>query len=141
MIVNLSAQWRVRSDPLQWIVEQHVPGAREARHQWKARAYCKSLDGAVVWAARRQIVALPGDYGPDALPPLCEALDAIVNEVRAALEQVKTSESAAATVEQPSDPPNTKRRHPKKTPATVAAVRRGETCPNPHKRNKHHDFT
>lgn len=86
VIVNLNAHWRIRSDPLQWIVEQRVPGAKASRHQWKAKAFHKNLDGAVVWAAQRMIMALPGDYGPDALPPLCAALDAIVSEVRVAME-------------------------------------------------------
>ena len=88
--LELCNGWALGHDSLQWIVEQRIPGAKAARHKWKARAFCGTLDHAVVWAGRRRVMELPGEYGLDALPPLCAALDAIVNEVRAALAQAQS---------------------------------------------------
>ena len=73
MIINLNTDWRIRSDPLQWIVEKRVHGAKAARYQWKPEAFCKSFDSAVVWAGRRRVMEEPGEYGVDALPPLAAA--------------------------------------------------------------------
>lgn len=86
MIIKVGRDWRIRSDRLQWIVEKRLPGAKATRHQWKAQAFHKSLDNAVVWCGKRQVMDLPGEFGGDALPPLCAALDAIVAEVKGALD-------------------------------------------------------
>ena len=62
-----------------------MPGANSKRHKWKPRAYMNTFDRAVVWLGRRRVMETPGEYHTEALPPLCAALDAIVEEVRAAL--------------------------------------------------------
>ena len=85
MIVHIGQDWRIRSDPHQWVVQTRVRGAKSARHAWKPQAYCKSFDSAVVWSGRRRVMELPGEYGIDALPLLAAALDAIQDDVREAL--------------------------------------------------------
>ena len=85
MIINICRDWRLRSDPLQWIVEQRLNGAKAKRHKWKPHAFCHSFDEAVVWAGRRRVMELPGEYAYDALPLLAAALDGIRKEVRTAL--------------------------------------------------------
>lgn len=95
MIVHLGAGWRLRSDPLQWIAEERIHGAKSKRHQWKPRAFCRSFDEAVVWAGRRRVMETPGEYGFDALPLLAAALDGILEEVRTALADYQKEDPAA----------------------------------------------
>ena len=95
MIIQLNTEWRIRSEPLNWICEQRMHGAKAKRHQWKPRAYCKSFDSAVVWCGRRRVMERPGEYNAEALPPLVAALDAIQEEVRDALEQYRKENPAA----------------------------------------------
>ena len=52
------------------------------------RSFHNSLDHAIVWLGRRRIQVAEGEYDAEALRPLCDALDAIVNETRAALADV-----------------------------------------------------
>ncbi|MCP4317734.1 MAG: hypothetical protein GY789_17375 [Hyphomicrobiales bacterium] len=108
MIVNVGRDWRIRSGPHQWICEKRLPGAKAARHQWKAMSFHPSPDSAVVWCGRRWVMELSGEYGFDALPPLCAALDAIVAEVRDAIEPLRSKESpeAAATAIRANAPAN-----------------------------------
>ncbi|MCZ6665001.1 MAG: hypothetical protein O7B81_06835 [Gammaproteobacteria bacterium] len=95
MIIHVEKDWRLRSDPHQWIVEKRIHGAKSARHAWKPQAYCKSFDGAVVWAGRHRVMDLPGEHGFDALPLLAAALDGIRVDVQAALEAYREENLAA----------------------------------------------
>ncbi len=97
MIIHLNPDWRIRSEPLNWICEKRMHGANAKRHKWKPRAYCKTFDSAVVWCGRRRVMETPGEYHTEALPPLVAALDTIVEEVRTALAayQKKSPEGAA----------------------------------------------
>ncbi len=38
MIIDLNKDWRIRSDPLQWIVEKRLHGAKAKRHAWEPKA-------------------------------------------------------------------------------------------------------
>ncbi len=96
MIINLNKDWRIRPDPLQWIVEKRLHGAKTKRHAWKPKAYCNSFDSAVVWAGRRRVMETPGEYGPDALPLLATALDGILGEVDSAREAYRIGVKGAA---------------------------------------------
>ena len=103
MIININVDWRIVSDPLQWIVQHRrmVKG----QNKWDNKAYFGDLGNAVVWLARRQIMPLPGEYGPDALPALCQALDRIEGEIREVLDGIHSllSESAE-TMEREASP-------------------------------------
>ncbi len=86
MIIHLNADWRIASDPLQWIL-QHRRETEKGREQdvWINVGYFHTLDEATIQAATRQVRLMPGTYGPDALEPLCTALDRLREEVRTAL--------------------------------------------------------
>ena len=98
MIIYLNSQWRIRSDDLQWIVE-NLPdpksGTRRKAARWKAKAYLTTLDRAVVFSAERRIRLLPMEVGAEALPRLCTALDQIKAEARAAVGGLRVEQLAA----------------------------------------------
>lgn len=98
MIINLNRDWRIRTDPLQWIVEKRLHGAKAKRHQWEPKAYCNTFDSALVWAGRRRVMETLGEYGPDALPVLASALDTILKEVRGALDAYRESKHRVGEV-------------------------------------------
>lgn len=85
MIININPQWRIRSEPHNWILER-MPERKEGHDRkkdvWKPVSYHGTVDSAVVACAKRRIEVLPGEYGAEALTPLCTALDAIVAECR-----------------------------------------------------------
>ncbi len=88
----------MRSDPLQWIVEKRLHGAKAKRHSWRAKAYCNTFDSAVVWAGRHRVMETTGEYGPDALPLLATALDAILGEVDSARDAYRKSKDQAGAI-------------------------------------------
>ena len=83
MIVQINPDWRLVSDPLQWKTQRRrfVKGAPK----WDNISYHRTLDNAVLCLARRRIRLLGGEYGPEALIPLCQALDSLRTEIGAAL--------------------------------------------------------
>ena len=90
MIINLSADWRIKTtEPPQYVVEKFTPGTKGGQRTWVPKAYCNTLDHAVIWIGRRRILELPGEYNREALTPLCEALDVIVKDVRTALKTIE----------------------------------------------------
>ena len=83
MIIRINRDWRIASDPLQWIVQRRR--TVKGQDKWDAIAFFGSLDRAVLHLARRRVRMLPTSYGPEALPLLCQALDRLEAEVSAAL--------------------------------------------------------
>ena len=83
MNIDINRNWRVHSDPNQWIVQKRriVKGCPK----WESLSYHHTLDSAVVWLAQKRVRLMRGKYGPDALPILCQALDRLSVEIRAAL--------------------------------------------------------
>ena len=84
MIVTLNPDWRIRSDPLQWIVEQrHVrkPGAADEYEEWVAWGYFSTLAGALVSTVGVLVRNLEGNYPPEALEPLLGFLSEIRRDV------------------------------------------------------------
>lgn len=90
MIVQINPDWRIESDPLQWIVQKRrfVQGAE----RWSNVGYHRTLDSAVVHLARRRVRMIGGEYPPEALPTLCHALDSLRDEIRQALDILATSQ-------------------------------------------------
>lgn len=82
MIITINDDWRLSSDPLQWILQKRNPGATEEKHVWRSLGFFGDLDNAVAACGRRRIRILPGFYGPEALTPLCAALDTIPGGLR-----------------------------------------------------------
>jgi hypothetical protein len=92
VLILLNSHWRIKSDPLQWIVEERDSG--ESR-KWRARAFCNTLDYAVLWAAQRQIRLMRVTVGPEALDVLCRSLDELKAEVKEAVGGLRVEHLAA----------------------------------------------
>ncbi len=92
MIITLSPDWRIRSDPLQWIVEQrHVrkPGEPDEYEEWVVWGYFNTLAGAVNSAVGARLRSLEGEYPHTALEPLLGFLSNIRRGVDEALGDLK----------------------------------------------------
>ncbi len=96
MIIQVNADWRLASDPLQWILQKRNPNATADRNRWRPIGYFGRLDNAVVACSRRRIRVLAGTYGPEALTPLSDALRSVHDDVRAALESFQTEAAVYA---------------------------------------------
>ncbi|KKL55823.1 hypothetical protein LCGC14_2251560 [marine sediment metagenome] len=84
MIITLNPDWRIRSDPLQWIVDQrHVrkPGEPEEYEEWVVWGYFSTLAGAVNSTVGAQVRSLDGEYPHTAIEPLLGELRAIRENV------------------------------------------------------------
>lgn len=92
MIISLSPDWRIRSDPLQWIVEQrHVrkAGAADEYEEWVVWGHFNTLAGAVNSAVGARGRFLEGEYAHTALEPLLGFLSEIRRDVDKALEGLR----------------------------------------------------
>ncbi len=87
MIVDIGPDWRLVSDPLQWVVQKRVK-AKATKHQWKSLGFHKNVGGALLQLAGRRVREIPGTYGPEALEPLTAALDAMREDINRALVDV-----------------------------------------------------
>ncbi len=94
MIITINPDWRLASDPLQWILQKHYRSKGEER--WRALAFFGDLDLACVELSRRRIRILEGVYGPEALKLLSDALRNIRDDIHAALDGFKTEAAAYA---------------------------------------------
>ena len=92
MIININQDYRIASDPHQWIVQRRR--SVKDREKWDSLGYFGHLDNAVVWLARHRILPMGGVYGPEALEPLCRALDSLRIETKRALEGLPTRPEA-----------------------------------------------
>ncbi len=87
MIISLNPVWRIRSDPLQWIVDQrHVrkPSSPDEYEEWVVWGYFSTLAGAVNSTVGVMARSLEGSYSHEAIKPLLEGLSGIrenVNEL------------------------------------------------------------
>ncbi len=89
MIIQLSEDWRVASDPLQWILQRRTRSGR-----WTNVGYFGDLERAVLQAARRQVRLLRGTFPSEALLPLQQALAAVHGDTCAALATFQTEAAA-----------------------------------------------
>ena len=92
MIVNINPDWRIISDPLQWTVQRRR--TVKGRDKWDSLTFFRDLERAVLWLARRRVLLMDGEYGPEALIPLSQALDSLASEIREALRTVRTEADA-----------------------------------------------
>ncbi len=88
MIIEINADWRIRSDPYNWIIEARRKGGTKER--WDALGYYGDLDGAVLGLVQRRIQVLEGTYHAEALAPLCRALASLQEEISQALANAVT---------------------------------------------------
>ncbi len=92
MIITINPDWRLASDPLQWVLQKSYQSKGEER--WRALAFFGDLDRAIVELSRRRILILAGTFHPEALKPLSDALRNIRDDIHAALASFN-SEAAA----------------------------------------------
>ena len=99
MIIHINADWRIRSDPLQWILD-HRPEREQAlaagSKEWRPIGYFKFMAEALLEAAERQVRHLPGIYGPETLETLQGALLSIREDIQRGLEGFRTEAEAYA---------------------------------------------
>ncbi len=88
VIININPDWRIRSEPYNWIIETRRKGG--AKERWNAVGYYGDLDRAVLGLVQRRIRVMAGTYHAEALAPLCRALAGMREEISAALENVVT---------------------------------------------------
>jgi hypothetical protein len=94
MIIHLNPEWRIKSDPQQWIVQQGRTA--NCKQKWDSLSFHHSLDGAVLWVAQRRVRLLEGVYGPDALPHLCQTLDSLKSEILSAINKAAAERESHA---------------------------------------------
>ena len=83
MIIQISEDSRLVSDTLNWTLQKRrKTGSGE---KWDALGYYAHIDNAVLDLAKRRLRCLPGNYGPEALEPLCRALDTLREDIKKAL--------------------------------------------------------
>ena len=92
MIITINDDWRLASDPLQWILQKRYQTKGEVR--WRSIAFFGNLDRAIVELSRRRILILDGTYHPEALKPLSDALRSLRDDICAALATFQTEAAA-----------------------------------------------
>ena len=84
MIITLNPDWRIRSDPLQWIVERlHVrkQGEPDEYAEWRSWGYFNTLAGAVNGCLGAWSRSLDMELPAGALVPLLTALSGMRENV------------------------------------------------------------
>ena len=92
MIITLNPDWRIRSDPLQWIVDQrHVrkQGEPDEYEEWVVWGHFSTLAGAVNSTVGAHVRSLDGEYPYTAIEPLLGELKAIRENVDELLGDLK----------------------------------------------------
>ncbi len=93
MIITINPDWRLASDPLQWVLQKRYQSKGE--DHWRPIAFFGRLDRALQELHRRRIRCLPGAYpGSEALRPLSDALITAHEEITAALASFRTEAAA-----------------------------------------------
>jgi hypothetical protein len=83
MIIQINETYRLVSNELQWTLQKRRKGGQQEK--WEALGYYTHIDNAVLDLAKRRLRCIEGNYGPEALEPLCRALDAIREDIKKAL--------------------------------------------------------
>ena len=86
MILPIDDNYRIVSDPYQWIVQKRR--TRKGQEDWKALAYCTTVEHAVNELAQYQIRASDTDNLKDSL---AEVEDVVTTLYRALTPQIKSS--------------------------------------------------
>lgn len=103
MIIDINPDWRLRSDPLQWILERRKKpasaGSRAKHCRRRAQvAYCPNLAVAFDAMLQRSIFAIEGQYPVQALDPLTLVISQIQQEFHSVIELMKRLDLAARQV-------------------------------------------
>ena len=85
MKIYFNKDWRICSDPLQWIVQKRR--TVKGKDKWDSISFHNILDTAVYDLAENQIRYIEGDYSHKAVEILWTALDRIQKDIRSMLQQ------------------------------------------------------
>lgn len=83
--IMVNSKWRMVYDGLQFQVQMgrvNQTGKHAGELYWTTKAYIRHLDDACEFLAVRQIYAVPGVYGMEAIEALGKALDEIKADIR-----------------------------------------------------------
>ena len=84
LTVMVNPQWRITYDGLQFRVQQYRMAEESQRVVWLNRGFCRDLDGAICFLARKRIYTIPGTYDFEALQVLTDTLDQSKSQSEAA---------------------------------------------------------
>ncbi len=97
MIINVNPDWRIRTDDLQYILERKTtPKEEGGTGGWKNVGYFGGLAALFEVMIQRRIFSIDGEFPPEALDPLTQALADIRADVRNALSRVTEPRQEAA---------------------------------------------
>ena len=94
MIIEINRDWRIESDPLQWIVRHRR--AVNGTDRWDGKTFHKNLDSAIVWLASEQIMPAEGVRDSAGLALLQRDLDRFVAEAATVMAEA-ASDAAVVT--------------------------------------------
>ena len=103
MIISINANWRLRSDSVQWILDHRVvsnKGTRKAKTVWKVAGFSRHLNSIILELARQEIRLIRNDkvYPAETLGLIVETLDRVEADchraVREAIDRARTSTDA-----------------------------------------------
>lgn len=83
MIININPDWRLRTDPLQWILEEHYDVESregESYERWRPVGFHSSFGEALKHLARRRIKCIEGECDSTALYEVHDTLAVIEAE-------------------------------------------------------------
>ncbi len=98
MIVEINPDWRLRTDPHQWILERR----RKDGKRWDAEGYFRDIGNLFRVLVDKQVYESDLVLPPGALVPLHQALADLKGEIMAAVETLKDGRHAGN--ESPSQP-------------------------------------
>ena len=83
IVIQINSDWRIVSDPLQWIVQRRR--TVKGKDKWDSRTFHSDLGNAVMRLASAHIRTFDAVVGPDALEVLCHFLDSLENKFLSAI--------------------------------------------------------
>lgn len=86
MIIRLNEDFRVRSDPFQWVLEERKTYTRKEDkveyEKWHSIGFFNTLEGTLQGLIEYKVRFEVGEYTSDALEPLLRALESFKEQVR-----------------------------------------------------------
>lgn len=86
MILQINDEWRIISDPNQWIAQRYIvrqKGDHVGKGDWKSEAYFTRPDTAALWIVSKRVREIEGTFpAADGLEAMGTALHAIERDIR-----------------------------------------------------------
>jgi hypothetical protein len=92
MLIRVNDNWRISTDEVQWILQRRRKAKKDtSAERWDSVGYFGSLALLFDIMTRRRIFAIDGEYPPEALELLANALTEIRLDVQRALSRAQES--------------------------------------------------